>query len=148
LSEVTEVAVRFPSLARWLWASLKRILFESYGQEPTPNVIHQWMDDCLRWHGRVLTGGFRHYCPDWDFLPIDASVAEFGACTCPLPDTMDGHWLHRKSGHSYAILEHRLVVLESDLTELVLYMRSDGSGPIWARPADQFFDGRFLRMKR
>lgn len=26
---------------------------------------------------------FRHECPDWDYLQIDESDAEFGACTCP-----------------------------------------------------------------
>jgi hypothetical protein len=25
---------------------------------------------------------FRHECPDWDYTPIDASMPEFGCCTC------------------------------------------------------------------
>jgi hypothetical protein len=25
---------------------------------------------------------FQHECPDWDYLVIDASDAEFDACTC------------------------------------------------------------------
>lgn len=39
--------------------------------------------DCLRYMGKVLTGEFRHWCPDWDGLPIDETVPEYGCCTCP-----------------------------------------------------------------
>lgn len=41
-----------------------------------------WARDCFRWHDRYLTGQKRHYCPDWDFLPIDETCMEFEACTC------------------------------------------------------------------
>lgn len=42
-----------------------------------------WIEDCLRYHGRVLNGGKAHWCPDWDYLPIDDSCRELKACTCP-----------------------------------------------------------------
>lgn len=42
----------------------------------------QWQADCLHWHGRVLTGAHRHWCPDWDGLPVDESCPEFECCTC------------------------------------------------------------------
>ena len=42
--------------------------------------------ECLRWHGRNLTGNYAHYCPDWDYLPIDDTCVEFQSCTCPKKD--------------------------------------------------------------
>jgi len=41
-----------------------------------------WKEDCLFHHGRVLDGKMRHYCPEWDFLPMDNTCWEFEACTC------------------------------------------------------------------
>ena len=42
-----------------------------------------WEEDSMRWWGRVLTGEHRHWCPDWDFLPIDeTTTAEWECCTC------------------------------------------------------------------
>lgn len=29
-----------------------------------------------------LTGKFRHWCPDWDGMPIDETMDEFDCCTC------------------------------------------------------------------
>ena len=29
-----------------------------------------------------LTGKYRHFCPDWDFMAIDEHCREFDACTC------------------------------------------------------------------
>ena len=29
-----------------------------------------------------LKGKKKHFCPDWDFMPIDESSPEFTACTC------------------------------------------------------------------
>ncbi len=39
----------------------------------------EWEADCLRWHKRVLTGKFCHWC---DELPIDETCAEFAVCLC------------------------------------------------------------------
>jgi len=41
-----------------------------------------WVKDCFRWHDKALTGDFGHYCPDWDYLPIDETCMEYQACTC------------------------------------------------------------------
>jgi hypothetical protein len=44
-----------------------------------------WDEDCERYWGRKLTGKKRHWCPDWDFLPIDETTkAEIDCCTCDL----------------------------------------------------------------
>lgn len=41
-----------------------------------------WEKECYRWHGKTLTGKKCHYCPDWDYLPIDETCMEIEACTC------------------------------------------------------------------
>jgi hypothetical protein len=42
----------------------------------------QWVADCMKWHGRVLTGRLRHWCFDWDELPIDETCEnEITCCT-------------------------------------------------------------------
>jgi hypothetical protein len=38
--------------------------------------------ECHRYHGKNLTGNYAHYCPDWDYLPIDSTCEEFRHCTC------------------------------------------------------------------
>lgn len=40
-----------------------------------------WIDECTKWCGRVLTGKYSHWCPDWDFLPIDETRDEW-PCVC------------------------------------------------------------------
>lgn len=42
----------------------------------------QWEKDCKREHGRVLVGGHKHYCYDWDGLPIDETCKEWESCLC------------------------------------------------------------------
>lgn len=42
----------------------------------------EWLDVSLRWHGRPLVGNHRHFCNDWDDLPIDETCPEFDGCTC------------------------------------------------------------------
>lgn len=43
----------------------------------------QWTHDCMKWRGRVLTGRFRHWCHDWDLLPVDETTPdEFDCCHC------------------------------------------------------------------
>jgi hypothetical protein len=44
-----------------------------------------WAKECMLFYGRILTGEKRHYCPEWDFMPIDETCEfEFEACTCYL----------------------------------------------------------------
>lgn len=40
-----------------------------------------WEKDCIKWRGKVLTGKHCHWCPDWDFLPIDETTPEW-PCAC------------------------------------------------------------------
>ena len=42
----------------------------------------EWTTDCMRYHGRVLTGSKSHWCPDWDYLPIDETCREIEVCFC------------------------------------------------------------------
>jgi len=44
--------------------------------------MSEFEEECHRWHGKNLTGNYPHYCPDWDYLPIDSTCAEFKSCTC------------------------------------------------------------------
>jgi len=41
-----------------------------------------WIDDCQRYWGRLLTGAKGHWCPEWDDLPIDETCQEFDCCIC------------------------------------------------------------------
>ena len=41
----------------------------------------EWLQDCLKWRGRPLTGKHGHWCPDWDELPIDETCSEW-PCGC------------------------------------------------------------------
>jgi len=40
-----------------------------------------WIADCLFWRGKVLTGTYRHWCFEWDELPVDETVPEW-PCDC------------------------------------------------------------------
>ena len=44
-----------------------------------------WSQDCLHWRGRVLLGKNWHWCPDWDYLPIDETCPEW-PCACDNPE--------------------------------------------------------------
>lgn len=33
-------------------------------------------------HGRDLHGPDRHWCHDWDSMPIDATCSEYDCCSC------------------------------------------------------------------
>lgn len=41
-----------------------------------------WAHQCLKWQDKILTGKMCHYCPDWDYLPIDETCMEYEACNC------------------------------------------------------------------
>ena len=44
-------------------------------------ISKKWEGDSLQWRGAVLTGIHRHWCPDWDFLPLDETSPEW-PCAC------------------------------------------------------------------
>lgn len=47
-----------------------------------------WINDCKHWHAKVLTGKYGHWCPEFDFLPIDETCDEFKFCVCEFTDTI------------------------------------------------------------
>jgi hypothetical protein len=49
----------------------------------SPAESPEWVEDCMKWRGQVLTGKFWHWCFDWDFLPVDETTSEeFDCCHC------------------------------------------------------------------
>ena len=42
----------------------------------------EFEEDCIKYYGKILTGKYKHYCYDWDFLPIDETCQEFSCCNC------------------------------------------------------------------
>lgn len=53
------------------------------------NKSTEWEDDCMHFHGKVLTGKYSHWCPEFDYLPIDENCYEFDYCTCDKGDFKD-----------------------------------------------------------
>lgn len=45
-------------------------------------VSEDWVEDCMKFYGKVLTGKNAHWCPDWDHLPIDDTCHEMKYCSC------------------------------------------------------------------
>ena len=41
-----------------------------------------WREDCLHFWGKELVGEYRHWCPEWDYLPVDETCEEFTCCLC------------------------------------------------------------------
>ena len=52
--------------------------------DPNPDFI----EDCMRWRGRVLRGNYIHWCPEWDELPIDETCLEW-PCGCGFKEWKD-----------------------------------------------------------
>ena len=38
--------------------------------------------DSIEIYGKPLTGKYKHYCCEFDYLPIDENCFEFKFCTC------------------------------------------------------------------
>lgn len=58
--------------------------------EPSQDFI----EDCMKYRGRLLTGKYRHWCPDWDFLPIDETCPEF---PCGCEKFIEENWLKNQT---------------------------------------------------
>lgn len=52
--------------------------------------IDKWEADCRQYWGHILTGERRHYCPDWDYLPIDETCREIESCGCRIKCEVTG----------------------------------------------------------
>lgn len=48
---------------------------------PMDDAGDEWIVDCMRERGRVLTGRLWHWCQKWDFLTIDETCPEW-PCGC------------------------------------------------------------------
>lgn len=48
----------------------------------TEPMSDAWVEDCYKWRGAVLTGKYRHWCHDWDGLPVDETTPEWDCCSC------------------------------------------------------------------
>ena len=53
----------------------------------TADLLDLWEGDCIKWRGRILTGKQKHYCWDYDGLPVDETTGE--KCHCFDQDRMD-----------------------------------------------------------
>ena len=42
----------------------------------------EFEEDCLHHYGEILTGKYKHYCCEWDYLPIDETCPEYEFCYC------------------------------------------------------------------
>jgi hypothetical protein len=42
----------------------------------------EFEQDCMQMYGKLLTGKYKHYCCEWDYLPIDETCYEYFACMC------------------------------------------------------------------
>lgn len=53
-----------------------------------PGTEAEWLVDCKRYRGHTLTGHYRHWCMDWDGLPVDETCIEW-PCGCFDQDKME-----------------------------------------------------------
>ena len=56
-------------------------LLQTYVGDIPENAPPEFVEDCLHWRGRVLEGAYRHWCMEWDDLPIDETCPEW-PCDC------------------------------------------------------------------
>lgn len=52
-----------------------------------PKYSDDWIEDCMHWYKKVLTGEKGHWCPEFDDLPIDETCPEFEFCRCDLSES-------------------------------------------------------------
>jgi hypothetical protein len=45
--------------------------------------------DCIHHYGEPLKGVFKHYCPEFDYLPIDETCSEWQFCMCEFGEKND-----------------------------------------------------------
>lgn len=46
------------------------------------NPMSEFDQDSLHFHGHLLTGKYKHFCNEFDGLPIDETCIEFAYCLC------------------------------------------------------------------
>lgn len=58
------------------------------GADPTPFTPERWTQDCEQWRGVILTGTYVHWCPNWNYLPMDETCPEW-PCQCGIEQDID-----------------------------------------------------------
>jgi len=61
-----------------------RLPLEAWERMTDGGMNLHWVNDCARWRGVLLVGEKRHWCNDWDGLPIDETCREFPCACFPL----------------------------------------------------------------
>ena len=85
-----------------------------------PGGSTDWDEDCMKWRGEKLTGFYAHWCPEWDFLPVDETCRNEWPCACK--DVIA------------RVRERRLYVLAMVLLGLMPFLAIAGLIGIWASP--------------
>ena len=66
--------------------SCKCCIIQDFRQEYKEKLMEQEINtfdqDSESFHGRVLSGKYKHYCNEFDGLPIDEPCIEFAYCLC------------------------------------------------------------------
>jgi hypothetical protein len=67
-----------------------RLQFWDAGEFQAPCTCEPTFDEeCLAMYGELLTGGHKHFCWEWDGLPIDDTMDEFECCLCYKEDPVE-----------------------------------------------------------
>ena len=54
----------------------------SWKEAMTELITRKLFENPMKKHFDKLKGDHKHYCPDWDGLPIDETCPEFDCCSC------------------------------------------------------------------
>lgn len=55
---------------------------DEYKEKVMEKEISEFDQDSLAFHGTTLKGKYKHYCNEFDGLPIDETCIEFAYCLC------------------------------------------------------------------
>lgn len=66
------------------YAPASAIAPENPTNAPTTESSAEWVEDCLKWRGKVLTGVYAHWCFEFDDLPVDETCFGEWPCGCSI----------------------------------------------------------------
>jgi hypothetical protein len=69
----------------------------------------------MHFWGKVLTGKYRHFCTEYDYLPIDETVGEFAHCRCFSDDPVALRLSQERSDEIIRAIETEHCELTEDL---------------------------------
>lgn len=55
---------------------------DDYMDKQAEKEISELDEESIKFYGRPLTGKYKHFCIEFDFLPIDEHCEEFKYCMC------------------------------------------------------------------